>query len=116
MDDPIAHLDFEPGPANCECVGCPGHGGGGTCGKPATHMVTVHAINNCNRAGLTGDGGVVQLCCAGCIKPRTSRAAVMAERLEALRKQWGGTVECRGCGRPLLEMSDFFEIRSLENV
>jgi hypothetical protein len=113
MDD-IEHLDFDPDPQRCECRGCPSHNG--RCHEMAEVMVEVHAINHCNRLGLTTTGGVVQLCCATCVRPRMKRASEMASRLDAVRTQFGRTIECQGCGRPLLEAYDFFEMRSLEDV
>lgn len=113
IDDPIAHLDFAPSQPKCECVECEAHDG--PCPDFATFAVKVHAGTDCNRPGLTPDGGIVAVCCPVCAMARAAAAGKLSGKLYQAKERTNRTVECRGCGRPLLDPSDFFEIRSLDD-
>ena len=96
---------------------CPA-GHPGRCTQHAAFLVKVHAINGCNRTDiqLTDDGGLVQLCCPACMFARSKRAAQMSSQLHAVRERFGGVLECNGCGRPILDPTDFVEVRGLDEI
>jgi len=110
----IEHLDFQPGPLMCGCRGCPAVPhvtSDPPCSGVATHCVVVHAVNDCGKPELTPGGGLSQLVCDVCLLARTRRAEVYAGRLQRYFGRFGRPVVCSTCGRPLVEVSDFLEVR-----
>jgi hypothetical protein len=107
----IDHLDFEPGPLLCGCVGCPAvphTTADPPCEGVALYRVEVHAVNGCSgRPDLTPDGGLVQLVCSRCDAARLERATGYSQRLRGFYEHYGRPVACTTCGRPLVEVEDF---------
>lgn len=94
----LAGLDFE----SVVCNGIP------PCGRDATHVVEMHAVDRCATTGHP-DGNLVLLLCA----QHVWALGAESERYAAIRSRFG-VAQCTTCGAPIACGDDL--IRSVKGL
>ena len=88
----------------CQCPVC-----AGKCPNRATHVVAIHALENCNGPDLDPFGNRIQIRCYECTLKLQRH---VAHRLAALAMD--GPLACPGCGAPVASVSDI--VRSVSEL
>jgi hypothetical protein len=114
--DPIAHLDFTPGPTQCECIGkCGHHAPGRRCPHVAQFHTKVHAFGFCKNPGLD-HGFAVHIVCADCMTHHVNLAREMVEGSHTARERLGRYLACPTCVRNVVNLHEIWEARPLDEV
>jgi hypothetical protein len=81
------------------------------CGAPAVAVAEIHAIDGCERMGLSPDGDVVEALCDACPSAvqRAMATYVGDKRDVAFRR--GTQPVCSTCGRATLYLGNVFAVR-----
>lgn len=86
---------------------------GTTCGAPAVAVAEIHAVDGCDRMGLTSDGDFIETLCQACLAiVRSAMATYVSDRRE-MASRCGAHPACTTCGRPTGYLRSVFAVRPI---
>ena len=86
---------------------------GTTCGAPAVAVAEIHAIDGCNRMGLSPDGDLVETLCQACVAILQRAMATYVDDKREISSRCGADPVCGTCGRSTRYLRSVFAVRRI---
>jgi hypothetical protein len=86
---------------------------GTACGAPAVAVAEIHAVDGCDRMGLTPDGDFVETLCQACLATVRSAMATYVGNRREMASRCGTRPVCATCGRPTAYLRSVFAVRPI---
>jgi hypothetical protein len=84
-----------------------------TCGAPAVAVAEIHAVDGCDRMGLTPDGDLVETLCQTCLDVVQWAMATYVGDKREIASRCGTHPVCTTCGRPTGYLRSVFAVRPI---